>query len=212
MPGQLVTGRHALSEDTGISEQSIRTCLSRLKSTSEITSESTNQFTLITINNWGIYQDILTSESTSESTSDQPAINQRSTTNKKYKKEKNIRKQTLSPSGDIPFGEIVDHLNQRTGKAFKPDGFKIRALIAARWREGFKTEDFARVVDNQTIKWLRDPKMCEFLRPETLFGTKFESYLNAPPNLAQAGVVSASSLSIMNWAERKMKEGADEEK
>lgn len=54
--GQLVTGRKELSVTTGISEQSVRTCLDRLKSTSEITSKSTNKFSIITIIKYEDYQ------------------------------------------------------------------------------------------------------------------------------------------------------------
>lgn len=100
--------------------------------------------------------------------------------------------------------EIIDHLNLRTRKSYKTSSRKTSALIKARMNEGFTVDDFKRVIDNQTVKWLNDPKMCEYLRPETLFGTKFESYLNAPPNLAQANIVSPSSAGILGWAERKM--------
>jgi hypothetical protein len=43
--------------------------------------------------------------------------------------------------------------------------------------EGFTVGDFKKVIDNKTAEWL-DTKMEQYLRPETLFGTKFESYLN----------------------------------
>ena len=54
--GQVLTGRKKLSEGTGLSEQEIRTCLSRLKSTSEITIKSTNKYSIITINKYDDYQ------------------------------------------------------------------------------------------------------------------------------------------------------------
>lgn len=54
--GQLVTGRKELSQNTGISQQSIRTCLKRLKSTSELTVKSTNKYSIITICNYETYQ------------------------------------------------------------------------------------------------------------------------------------------------------------
>ena len=100
--------------------------------------------------------------------------------------------------------EIIDHLNLRTRKSYKTSSRKTSDLIKARMNEGFTVDDFKRVIDNQTVKWLNDPKMCEYLRPETLFGTKFESYLNATPNLSQANLVSESSAGILGWAERKM--------
>ena len=55
--GQLITGRHALSLQTGITERTCRTCLERLKTTREIAIETTNRYTLITLLNYDTYQD-----------------------------------------------------------------------------------------------------------------------------------------------------------
>lgn len=55
--GQLVTGRQALVRETGISERTIRTCLDRLTKTGELTSKTTNRFTIVTICNYDEYQD-----------------------------------------------------------------------------------------------------------------------------------------------------------
>jgi hypothetical protein len=82
-PGQLITGRTQLAEKTGLSEQQIRTALDKLKATSEITSESTNNFTVITITNWKIYQhdnQPTNQPITSQLTNEQPTDNQRITT------------------------------------------------------------------------------------------------------------------------------------
>lgn len=81
-------------------------------------------------------------------------------------------------SCSIPYQEIVEYLNKRTGKKFKYKSKATQRLIKARWNEGFKLDDFKKVVDNKCLDWLRDEKMSEYLRPATLFGTKFESYLN----------------------------------
>ena len=103
-PGQLITGRKSLSQMTGISEQSIRTCLERLKSTNEITIKSTNKFSVITIVNWAKYQlldDLSTSKSTSSRTNEQPALNQQLTSNQPQRKNdknvKNVKKGRFSP-------------------------------------------------------------------------------------------------------------------
>ena len=53
-------------------------------------------------------------------------------------------------------------------------------LIKARLNEGYTINDFKAVIDKKAEEWKDDPKMAQYLRPETLFGTKFESYLNAP--------------------------------
>lgn len=96
--GQFITGRHELSSATGISEQSIRTNIARLKSTNEITSTSTSRYTIYTIVNYDKFQsldDKPTSTSTSQLTNDQPATNQQLTTTKNEKNIKNEKKDIL---------------------------------------------------------------------------------------------------------------------
>lgn len=73
---------------------------------------------------------------------------------------------------------VIDYLNSKTGKKFKSNTDKTKKIITARFNDGFTINDFKKVVDNKVKDWLNDEKMNEFLRPETLFGTKFESYLN----------------------------------
>lgn len=77
----------------------------------------------------------------------------------------------------IPYAQIIDYLNEQAGTSYKPTTKQTRQHISARWREGFRLEHFRRVVDAKCDDWLGDEKMQEYLRPQTLFGTKFESYL-----------------------------------
>lgn len=81
---------------------------------------------------------------------------------------------------EIPYGEIVRHLNDAVGASYRPSSRKTRQLIHARWEEGFRLPDFIAVIDTMEEAWGEDPKMSAYLRPETLFGTKFEGYLNRP--------------------------------
>lgn len=74
--------------------------------------------------------------------------------------------------------EIVDYLNQVCGTRYQSSSDKTRKLIKARLNEKFTVEDFKAVIDKKHAEWKDDPKMSQFLRPETLFGTKFEGYLN----------------------------------
>jgi len=83
--GSAVSGRHSLAKALGLSEQSVRTALTKLKSTSEITIKKTNKFSIISINNWSKYQTI-NQQSNIPSTNNQPTINQQSTTPKEVKK------------------------------------------------------------------------------------------------------------------------------
>lgn len=79
-----------------------------------------------------------------------------------------------------PYDEIVQHLNVRTGSSYRATSRKTRRLIRARMAEGFTADDFHAVIDTMADAWGNDPKMAPYLRPETLFGTKFEGYLNRP--------------------------------
>jgi uncharacterized phage protein (TIGR02220 family) len=81
----------------------------------------------------------------------------------------------------IPYSNIIDYLNAKTGSSYKSTSKKTQTLIKTRFNEKFTEQDFYTVIDNKTTTWLNDPKMNKYLRPETLFGTKFESYLNEQP-------------------------------
>ena len=78
----------------------------------------------------------------------------------------------------IPTAEIVEYLNAKTKSNYKSGTHSTQQKIKARFREGFNLEDFKKVIDLKTAEWLKHPDMAKFLRPETLFGSKFESYLN----------------------------------
>lgn len=92
------------------------------------------------------------------------------------------------------YKEIVSYLNEKTGKQFKHISQKTQTAIHARLAEGFKLDDFRAVIDKKCADWLGDKKMEEYLRPETLFGTKFEGYLNAGGN---HGKTTASDFGIV---------------
>jgi uncharacterized phage protein (TIGR02220 family) len=85
----------------------------------------------------------------------------------KRREEKNIYK------------SIVDYLNEKAGTNYRATTNKTQTCIHARFAEGFTIDDFKTVIDKKCADWIGDAKMAQYLRPETLFGTKFESYLNA---------------------------------
>ena len=82
----------------------------------------------------------------------------------------------------VPYKEIIDYLNEKASRQFKVVESHKRH-IRARWNEGYRLEDFKKVVDNKVQEWLNDSKMNQYLRPQTLFGTKFDSYLNTTTKL-----------------------------
>ena len=75
---------------------------------------------------------------------------------------------------------IVAYLNQKAGTSYRASTKETRKHIKARLEEHFTVEEFKTVIDKKVRGWLHDPEMSKFLRPQTLFGTKFESYLNEP--------------------------------
>ncbi|HFG9188000.1 TPA: conserved phage C-terminal domain-containing protein [Clostridioides difficile] len=85
------------------------------------------------------------------------------------------------------YKRIVDYLNKTADKSFKSTTKKTISLIDARLKEGFTEEEFYKVIDNKVLNWLDNDKMNAYLRPETLFGNKFESYLNETPKKSLKG-------------------------
>ncbi len=84
----------------------------------------------------------------------------------------------LSDKSSTAISEIIDYLNQKTGKHFRKSIANTARNINARIKEGFTVDDFKAVIDKKVIEWSKDERMKQYLRPQTLFGTKFESYLN----------------------------------
>jgi uncharacterized phage protein (TIGR02220 family) len=171
---------------------------SNAKATMIATMKAT-QAIIITIRNYGLYQDSKNYESNDESNDAtdaeatmQPSRKQRQPNNinknGKNDKKKNENKvnNTLFPDEElgvvetevnIPFKDIIDYLNEKAETTFKPTGKTTREHIQARWNEKFTLQDFFTVIDKKTAEW-KGTDMALYLRPITLFGTKFESYLN----------------------------------
>ena len=74
--------------------------------------------------------------------------------------------------------EIVDYLNEKAHKKYRSNNKTTIRHINARLKEGYTLSDFKQVIDNRCATWL-GTDMEQYLRPETLFGSKFENYLNA---------------------------------
>ena len=95
--------------------------------------------------------------------------------------DKNVKENTTSINNTINnniYSQVVEFLNQKASKSFKSTSQKTRKLIQARLNDGYSLEDFKKVINIKTREWINDKTMSKSLRPETLFGTKFESYLN----------------------------------
>ena len=70
------------------------------------------------------------------------------------------------------------HLNRRLGTNYRTDSIKTLRLVRARFNQGFRLEDFVKVIDTKAREWKNNPEMAKFLRPSTLFSQgHFEEYL-----------------------------------
>ena len=93
---------------------------------------------------------------------------------------------TMSDKSDdvIPYSEIISYLNEKTGRSFRTTEAHKR-FIKARWNEDYKLNDFKKVVDNKVADWtgktINGQPAEKYLQPSTLFGTKFDNYLNQAP-------------------------------
>ena len=96
---------------------------------------------------------------------------------------------------------IISFLNSTTGSKYKASTDKTRRLIAARIAEGFTVDDFKAVISKKAKEW-QGTDMAQYLRPETLFGTKFEGYLNQPE-------VKNNRRSPLSRAEQERQEGIE---
>lgn len=96
----------------------------------------------------------------------------------------NIKPLSSKPD-PIPYTEIISYLNQVTSKSFK-NVETHKKLIRARWHEKATLDDFKKVIDNKSSEWL-GTDMAKYLQPSTLFGNKFDQYLNQTNAIKQKG-------------------------
>ena len=83
--------------------------------------------------------------------------------------------------------EVVRYLNEKTGSAFHKTSASTRRPIIARLNEGFTVAEFRAVIDEKTRQWLGDETFGRYLRPQTLFGGKMESYLQEARRYTRPG-------------------------
>ena len=115
-----------------------------------------------------------------------PIGNSNATKTKQNKAEQSKTKQNKAPNPNPNpnpnplIKDILSFLNEKTGRHFR-ESKETERLINGRLNEGYTVDDFKKVIEKKCKAWKNDPKMCEFLRPSTLFApSHFEEYLNAP--------------------------------
>lgn len=164
-PGQFIFGRQSWASTLKINESSIYRYMKLLEELDIINIKSNNKFSVVTIVNWATYQQ-------EDAKNEQQMNNKRTTNEQQMNTNKNVKNEKNEKNKDI-----VAYLNQKADKEFKHTTKKTQSFINARLEEGFTVEDFKKVIDIKCSEW-KNSDMNKYLRPETLFSTKFESYLN----------------------------------
>ena len=79
----------------------------------------------------------------------------------------------------IPFKEVIEYLNEKANRQYR-NVESNKKHIRARFNEGYTLEDFKTVIDTKVSEWF-NTKWEKYLQPSTLFGNKFDQYLNEIP-------------------------------
>lgn len=179
--GEVDFSLRQLQDETGIKLTTLRGIMKNLKKNGEIdivhVGTNRRNLSIISIVNYEIYQSQSESgeqyPNTSQTVGEHQAHNFKK--EKKGKKEKN-NTLVVSKNDDGLISDVIDYLNQVTGKKFKSTGVTTKDKINARAKENYSLQDFKKVIDIKFSEWRGTPQDT-YLRPETLFGNKFEGYL-----------------------------------
>ena len=98
--------------------------------------------------------------------------------NEQRREEKRREKKRKENNSNI-YRAIIAHLNEKAGTSYRDSNEETKRLIDGWVAKGFTEQDFYTVIDKKCDEWKKSD-MEKYLRPETLFGKKFEGYLNAP--------------------------------
>lgn len=92
---------------------------------------------------------------------------------------------------DTEMQQIINYLNAKAGASYRHGTPTTRRLLIAILKSGYTVEDCKKVIDKKCAEW-GGTDFAQYLRPQTLFGVKFEQYLNAPSAVSRArsGVAS----------------------
>lgn len=98
--------------------------------------------------------------------------------------------------------KVISYLNEKTGSKYKDTTESTQSKIIARLNECFMLDDFIVVIDKKSKEWM-GTEYQKYLRPETLFGTKFESYLNQQ-DIPKVASNNRRVAPIPTWYDKKL--------
>lgn len=102
------------------------------------------------------------------------------------KEQKENQSKPINEQHGLAINAIITYLNEVTNKRYTTTNATTVRLIIARLNNGFSLEQFKYVIDVKAAHWM-NTEMEKFMRPETLFGNKFEGYLNETITTNQQG-------------------------
>lgn len=171
--GQMVTGAHILASefnegvprDKAVTWRTLWRWVKKFENAEMLTIKSTTKYSVITVNNWGEYQE-----------HDKPVTKQRQATDNPVTTNNNDNNEDKEPP--VNYAGLISYLNEKSGRAFHNTEAN-RKLIKARLNDGFTKKDFQKVIAYKSAEWKDNADMSKYLRPNTLFAsTHFDDYLN----------------------------------
>ena len=192
-PGQLITGRKVIAKKFNMDEYKVQRVLKEFETAGLISQKTTNKNRLVTILAWvqsqseqqiaqqNIQQhkplkDLKSTDIAIDKTENAQHIAQQNAHIQECTKQKCINNNILSCNQDVV--HIIHYLNSKLGTKYKPSSKLTQKLIIGKMNEDFSIEDLKTVIDIKYKAWNKDPVNSKYLRPSTLFGDNFESYLN----------------------------------
>ena len=165
--GSFVTGRKKLAEELGMSEQQIRTALKHLISTNEITIATTNKYSVITIVNYEMYQQV-NQQNNQQLTNNQPTTNQQLTTSKKGRREEGKKYIFIPPTVE----EVRSYCSERKNNVdpqtfvdfYQGKGWMVGKNKMKDWKAAVRTWERSRKESVQSYK--PEPPKYPIFQPE----------------------------------------------
>ena len=182
--GQLLTSTRGLAQELGFTHQHTRTLISTLKSTQEITQQSTHRGTLITIVKWDFYQGGIAesntpynTESNTESNTLTPKNQHTHYIKKDIKEIKEYKELFFSAETRTKTKNVIDELNRLTGKHFSANAEGTLKLVDKLIKDGYTEADMLAVVTKACECWA-GTEYAKYLNPTNLLGQRFDGFAN----------------------------------
>lgn len=196
--GQFIFGRNKAALELDMPPSTLWDYMKLLKNMKTISIKSNNKYSIVTIEKWEIYQskDQNNDKESNYKTDNKSTSNgkQIDINNKEYKVDNDKNKEI--------YNRVITRLNEKANKNYKSNTNSTVSCIEARLQEGFTEEDFYKVIDTKCNEWLYNDTMNQYLRPETLFGSKFERYLNQNINSYMPTDIYIKDNEQINYANR----------